>query len=156
MPPAFHSKEEEDAFMKDLLSGLDSSIFDAPPSPDVPRRAAKQVSSTARSPLKRSPHKLVLKTPTKQKHVKTSISPLNAKINKSTPTLSVKSEHNENVTAGGQIEDLTQLCDGAEGWDWDDMNSDFMTPKRSPAKRHDTLVSLPESLFGLNCCLMSP
>ena len=30
--------------------------------------------------------------------------------------------------------DIAELMEGAENWDWDDMNSDILTPKRSPKK----------------------
>ena len=36
-------------------------------------------------------------------------------------------------SAGDNV-DLTALLEGAEDWDWEDMNSDFLSPKKSPRK----------------------
>ncbi len=49
-------------------------------------------------------------------------------------------EHKRNANAGN--EDIAQLCEGAEHWDWDDMNSDFMTTEISSASRDVALPSL--------------
>ncbi|KAJ3553389.1 hypothetical protein NM688_g3640 [Phlebia brevispora] len=148
MPPAFHTAREEDAFMKELLSGLDSSMFNAPPSPDVPRtRATKPLSSSSESNSARlSTNKSILTTPTKPKqgytNTKVAASRAVNETKTKAPILTVKSEsvvrgdcgQDENHDAARQREDLDQLLAGAEDWDWDDMNSDFLTPKKSPSK----------------------
>lgn len=101
--------------MSDLLSGIDSSIFDSVPSPDPPRKRAASV-KVPHSPLRR-----LYKTPTKSKPKRCTASPLQS-ISEAT---------------NGQNEDLSQLLEGAADWDWDDMNADFLTPKKnaSPKRR---------------------
>ena len=98
--------------MNDLLAGLDGSIFDSVPSPDPPRKRPTPT-KTHQSPLRR-----LYKTPTKANHRKHAASPLPALLETAT-------------------EDVSQLLQGAEDWDWDDMNSDFLTPKKnaSPKRR---------------------
>ncbi|PSR81326.1 hypothetical protein PHLCEN_2v6405 [Hermanssonia centrifuga] len=117
MPPARHTAQEEAVFMADLLSGLDSSMFSAGPSPDRPRKS----SGPLRIP--KSPLRHIYKTPTKPKLVKSGaplVFPQPAE-----PKLQSLASHDE---------DIAQLLDGAEAWDWDDMYSDFLTPKKSPRK----------------------
>lgn len=101
--------------MSDLLSGIDDSIFDSVPSPDPPRKRSTSVKSQ-QSPLRR-----LYKTPTKSKLKRCAASPLKS----------------FSETTSGHNEDLAQLLEGAADWDWDDMNADFLTPKKnaSPKRR---------------------
>ncbi|KAF7984152.1 hypothetical protein HWV62_16810 [Athelia sp. TMB] len=99
MPPAKHTSEEEQAFMNDLLSGLDDSFFNAIPSPDP-------------SPVKRrSPQKRLPMTP--------------KKLRRKSPKKS--------VTANIEDIDMSALMEGAEDWNWDDMEADFLTPEKKKA-----------------------
>ena len=45
--------------------------------------------------------------------------------------------------------DIAELMEGAEDWDWDDMNSDILTPKRSPKKtvRLTRLLTTPRAML---------
>lgn len=113
--------------MQDLLSGLDSSVFDVPPSPDVVRKPAS-TSKTHRSPLRH-----IYNTPIKPKRFKSSVSHITSPLAQKTPRLNPEND------------DVGSLLEGAEDWDWDDMNSDFLTPKKSPKRR--VSVSHPRAIW---------
>lgn len=99
MPPAKHTSAEEQAFMDDLLTGLDDSFFTAIPSPDP-------------SPVKRrSPSKRLPVTP--------------KKFQRKSPKKSV-------LTSVEDV-DMRVLMEGAEDWNWDDMEADFLTPEKRKA-----------------------
>ncbi|KAF9222302.1 Dna2-domain-containing protein [Gyrodon lividus] len=91
------STREEEDFLDNLLSGLDSS------------KSTGNTSRPAESPLKH-----------KRRASCTDIQPVS------------QENYDSNDT------DLSMLLDGAESWDWGDMEADFMTPKKnksSPKKR---------------------
>lgn len=100
MPPATHTVKEEEAFLNDLLSGLNESFFDAVPSPDP-------------SPAK----------PTRTRNVR-NYTPVKPKRETKSPLIT----KTEDV-------DMAALMEGAEDWDWDDMEADFLTPKKKTQKR---------------------
>lgn len=106
MPPPQYTEEEEAAFMKDLLTGLDDSFFNAVPSPDpTPIKLSKShQNSRAKPPVTPS---RPIRTPKKQK------TPIRSKL----------------FTA--QDVDMAALMEGVEDWDWDDMDSDFLSPKKN-------------------------
>lgn len=90
MPQAIPNIPDEDAFMKNLLSGLDSTC--------QPERLPN---------LKRTASCSSIAPQTPSKH-----------------TASRPGSHNNNI-------DISMLLDGAEHWDWNDMEVDFLTPKKS-------------------------
>lgn len=102
--------------MQDLLAGIDDSIFSTVPSPEAPR---KRVSSTK---IHLSPVRCSYKTPKK-----------NRQGHNSSPLATRSPLQNKDAQKDG----LSLLLAGAEDWDWDDMNADFMTPKKAtPRKRN--------------------
>ncbi|KAL6302085.1 Dna2-domain-containing protein [Sparassis latifolia] len=109
MPPVTHTEREEADFLNDLLSGPDSSFFNAASSSDPPEIP---------SPHKKCPN-VIPKTPTKV------LTPRNV--------------------------DLDELVAGAEDWDWDDMNSDFMSPKK-PKSPKKTLKIASTSKYTRQTC----
>lgn len=116
MPPVIHSEQEESDFMNDLLFGVDDSFFNAVPSPDptpkkghVLGRTTSRLSLIQRTPTKnRTPRKALVKSP-----------------------LSTR----KNASAGND-QGLDLLLEGAESWDWDDMNTDFLTPEHRDCIQH--------------------
>ena len=106
--------------MNDLLSGIDDSFFDAVPTPE-PTPKKDRVDGGAASRLS-----LLQKTPSKQKTPKKHLakSPLSAR-------------QSARVNAANNMD---ALLEGAENWDWDDMNADFMTPEAN--RIQDAMVSL--------------
>lgn len=111
-----NTKEGDDsAFMEELLSGIDASFFDADlSSPDRPSAVHGGNLNTG------SRYTSLLKTPTKTRGPKeASRSPY---ARKCAPLEHLPSLHQE---------DVGDLLVGAEDWDWDDMNSDFMTPQKN-------------------------
>ena len=116
MAPTSRTEAEEAAFMQDLLAGIDDSFFAAVPSPDPPRR---RVSNTK---IQLSPVRCLFKTPKKQRH----------RDGRVTSPLALRSPPRQKCS---ESENLALLIEGAEGWDWDDMNSDFMTPKKATPRK---------------------
>ncbi|KAH9914176.1 Dna2-domain-containing protein [Epithele typhae] len=101
MPPKARSDAEEASFLDGLLSELDSN---APP----PARAASPMRrrvTTASEPTPRTPRRAPQST-------------------RGAPTPQA-TQRAKNVA---EIVDMSALVDGAEDWDWDDMNDDFMSP----------------------------
>lgn len=80
---------DEDDFMKNLLSGLDSA-----PQTERPLKLKRTASCSSIAP------------PTPSKHAG-----------------SRPGSHSNNL-------DISMLLDGAENWDWNDMELDFLTPKK--------------------------
>lgn len=110
--------------MADLLAGIDESFFDAVPSPDRPSRTRNTITSPLHSRLlsaKSSPlrNKCLMKTPTKTR----------------APT------NQEHVASPSERAKIASLLEGAENWDWDDMNDDFMTPKKPSASTYGSSAS---------------
>ena len=118
MPPIRHSEAEESNFLDSLFSELDSS--------------AGTVHLTHSSPSRRrvttipQPH-----TPARATKPKSPI--------RRTSSLNAAGTPNHAFEGARFIVehvDLDTLLDGAEDWDWDDMNSDFMTPRKSSPVKH--------------------
>lgn len=109
MPPVTHSANEEAAFMADLLVDLDDTFWNAVPTPDP-------------SPKKPAPSWLT----TPKRH------PRNQPSDSLSCTTSAPSP--SKIFSAGDV-DMTALLEGAEDWDWDDSNSDVLTPKNSPRKK---------------------
>ncbi|KAG2136828.1 Dna2-domain-containing protein [Suillus cothurnatus] len=100
MPQAIPNTPDEDAFMKNLLSGLDSAR--QPERPPKLQRTASCSSIAARAPSKHAG--------------------------------SHSGSHSNNL-------DISMLLDGAENWDWNDMEVDFLTPKKSNCGKTPMKVS---------------
>ena len=103
MPPIARTEDEESNFLDDLFLELDCM---AP----VVKHASPPHSRVAPAPPR-----------TPQRAVKAHASP-----RKTLHGLFVQPK-----THTAQSEDLDALMEGVEDWDWDDMNSDFMTPRKS-------------------------
>ncbi|KAJ7095853.1 DNA replication factor Dna2-domain-containing protein [Mycena belliarum] len=107
MPRTIPTAAEEAEFMKSLLSDMDESFWNAVPTPDP---------TPVKPPLAESSLANKFITPTKP--------------SRRTPCVA---SHPESISAGDV--DMATLLDGAEDWDWSDMNSDFISPvKKSPKK----------------------
>ncbi|KAJ7134639.1 Dna2-domain-containing protein [Mycena epipterygia] len=106
MPPAMPTAAEEAEFMKSLLSDMDNSFWSAVPTPDPsPAKPPAESSHSKKPPIT---------TPTKPP--------------RKAPNVQPKPVYPGDV-------DMAALLDGAEDWDWSDMNSDFMSPvKKIPIK----------------------
>ncbi|GLB41287.1 putative DNA replication factor Dna2 [Lyophyllum shimeji] len=116
MPPVTHTVDAEAAFMADLLVDLDSSFWNAVPTPDP-------------SPRKPTPTQIL--TPRRRDAQNPAVKPLAPSPSK--------------VFSAGEV-DMATLLEGAENWDWDDMNSDVLTPKKTPRKgktKADDVQELP-------------
>lgn len=112
--------------MDGLLLDLDDSFWNAVPTPDP-------------SPKKSVPSHLA--TPKRLNQTRNQSSkPL-----KPIPAAPSPSK----VFSAGDV-DLTALLEGAEDWNWDDLDSDLLTPKKSPRKvqvRNLFEVSRPTNSF---------
>ncbi|KAH7909650.1 Dna2-domain-containing protein [Hygrophoropsis aurantiaca] len=113
MPPVTPPDMDEDNFMKNLLSGLDSSAQLESSKSELP-------SCRTISPVKRPPFKRRLSPTKKSPMPKRSVS----------LTVDASSLQSKSL-------DLAELLEGAEDWDWNDMEMDFLSPKkhRSPVKK---------------------
>lgn len=87
-------ENDELSFMNGLLAGIDNSFFDAVPSPDP---SPKKIKASAKSCAK----------------------PAGIECNSSSPNVKGTTKSNE-VTES----DLASLLEGAENWDWNDMELD--------------------------------
>lgn len=114
---------DEDAFMADLLAGLDDSFFNAVPSPDP-------------SPKKERPEASLATADTFS--VLTSTSGLVGQYD--TPKTTVGS------APEARDENFDQLLEGAEDWDWNDMNDDFLSPKKVSPKKRSPVVCIKKNL----------
>lgn len=117
--------KDEDAFMADLLSGLEDSFFNAVPTPDpIPKKKHPVASGAAAAT---STTRLVeqRKTPVTQ--------------------------GNQSSISQANEENLDQLLEGAEGWDWNDMDDDFLSPKKvSPRKASPKKIKSTVRLLSLH------
>ncbi|KAJ7784549.1 DNA replication factor Dna2-domain-containing protein [Mycena metata] len=97
---------EEAEFMKNLMAELDGSFWNASPTPDpTPAKPA----------------------PAQQSQSRPKVPPV-------TPTKPQSTAKPQKPITPGDI-DMAALLEGAEDWDWSDMNSDFLSPvKKSPQK----------------------
>ncbi|KAF9261112.1 Dna2-domain-containing protein [Marasmius fiardii PR-910] len=122
MPPNNPSEEEEAAFMKNLLTGLDDSFWNAVPTPDS--SPVKQRENKARQDLPKTPMKT---TKHVSKHTCAQFTP---------PTSTQRSPL--------RLDDAEaeELMKGAVDWDWD-MNYEISPKKPSPKKPK---VSPPQPL----------
>ncbi|KAI1798471.1 Dna2-domain-containing protein [Ganoderma leucocontextum] len=110
MPPSRHSEAEESNFLDSLFLELDSTT-------PIPHTSPTRRRVTPFPPPR---------TPVRANRTRTP--------SKKTPnTHVVKASNNANraVIHAAESIDIDALLDGAEDWDWDDMNSDFMTPRKS-------------------------
>ncbi|KAI0718426.1 Dna2-domain-containing protein [Cerioporus squamosus] len=114
MPPLAHTEDEESNFLDDLFSELDN---------------AAPVVKHASPPRRRIAH-APPRTPVRV--AKTRASP------RRTPqAFALNSNALEVTIHAAKEEDLDALMEGVEDWDWDDMNSDIMTPRKSsPRSRY--------------------
>ncbi|KAJ7459871.1 AAA domain-containing protein [Mycena latifolia] len=107
MPPTIPTAAEEAEFMKNLLSDMDDSFWNAVPTPDP---------TPVKPPPAESLHSTIPITPTKP------------------PNKMTAATNHPKSLSPGDVE-MAALLDGAENWDWSDMNSDFISPvKKSPPK----------------------
>lgn len=110
---------------------VDDSFWDAVPTPDP-------------SPVKRgfsTPLKASLRPHVTQSHVRES----NLRL---PPSVPVPSE----VSSGPDI-DMVALVEGAEDWDWGDMEADFLTPKKEPVRKPAQVCAITMHYFS---CSRSP
>ncbi|KAF9458560.1 DNA replication factor Dna2-domain-containing protein [Collybia nuda] len=120
MPPTSHSAKDEDDFMAGLLGDLDDSFSNVVPSLNP---SPVKPAPASRPPI--TPQKQVPKILLKHTQLRT-IVPSPSK-----------------VFSAGDV-DISALLEGAEDWDWDDMNSDLPTPKKaSPRKPNKTPQAPP-------------
>ena len=112
MPPVFRSEVEESNLLDDIFAELDSVAPGGLPSPQRRRvttvatglpRTPSRAKKLAKSPIASRCHDFKYASPQQRRLVVHAV---------------------EHV-------DVDALVYGAEDWDWDDMNSDFMTPKKS-------------------------
>jgi DNA replication ATP-dependent helicase Dna2 len=112
MPSAKPSEKEEAAFMNDLFSSLDDSFWNAAPSPERPLKISSLDGY--------KPKDLTIVTPIKVNSLQ-SHKPFLQR-------LGTKELSGDNVN-------MTELLNGAEHWNWQDMESDFLTPKKKTSTR---------------------
>lgn len=136
MPPVEVSQQAEADFMQSLLSGLDNTF-----SSNSPTKTPVKSKKTAR--VERVIEKI--KSPNKI--------PRETKISDTLPTITTTTH----ATADDDAY-MTALLQGAEDWDWGDMN-DFMTPKKaaSPKKRglgspRKPLPQVPKREYQRDAC----
>ena len=112
-----HSVDDESAFMDGLLAGIDSSFFDAVPSPaPSPKKARRPPSVPAASDT--------------------------------TQTVPTRTSGNAGVSHTNEESALAQLLEGAEDWDWDDMEEDLNVKKCANIKvRHSACTHSPLELI---------
>ncbi|KAJ6585002.1 DNA replication factor Dna2-domain-containing protein [Mycena capillaripes] len=103
MLPTMPTSAEEAEFMKNLLSEMDDSFWNAVPSPDP-------------TPAKPQP----------TQHSRPRVSPV-------TPTKPQNTSTQKPISPGDV--DMAALLEGAEDWDWSDMNSDFISPVKKSSKK---------------------
>lgn len=119
MPPVAHTEIEESNFLDDLFSELDNV---AP----VLKHASPPRRHVALAPPR---------TPVRA--AKTRASP------RRTLHASGTKRALEVTIHTAEKEDIDALMEGVEDWDWDDMNSDFMTPRKSsPVKPKVSVLSI--------------
>ncbi|KAI0946663.1 hypothetical protein AcW1_010068 [Taiwanofungus camphoratus] len=118
MPPIARTEREEADFMNDLLFGLDNSFPSTVPSSKL---LPKKIS---RATLHQTPKRRCVK------HGPT------------TPKTTLRTPAGIFVA---QDVDIDQLVEGAEDWDWDDMNSECMTSKENASPTQAlAIASSPE------------
>ncbi|KXN86785.1 DNA replication ATP-dependent helicase/nuclease DNA2 [Leucoagaricus sp. SymC.cos] len=103
MSSARVSRQNENNFMESLLSGMDSTY--TAPAPITPGKTKKPQKVERILEKMKSPK---FKTPTKSKG----------------------QSNLPNTQTAQEMEDIAALLEGAEDWDWSDMN-DFMTPQKA-------------------------
>ena len=113
MAPATHTADDEDAFMRGILGGIDSSFIDVPPPPDRSPVRPNVESSDAASSLRSD-----FVTPTRPRISKSPPFPPADKQNPS-PQIGVSYDAGE-----VDIEEATQ------GWDWDALSDYVPTPQK--------------------------
>ncbi|KAJ6559180.1 DNA replication factor Dna2-domain-containing protein [Mycena vulgaris] len=117
MQPAMPTAAEEAEFMKNLLSDMDNSFWNAVPTPDP--------TPVKPPPAKPSHSGIPPMTPTKP------------------PNRTVTATTSRPKPLSPRDMDMTALLDGAEDWDWSDMNSDFMSPVKKSPKKAVALPAIP-------------
>lgn len=134
--------------MADLLSGLDDSFFNAIPTPDPsPQKNTRPASAlkSASQPLSvfngnnQALHadtyfEATYNTPTSLKYTDTKFVGMVQDRDTSVALACATEVKLEDV-------DMVSLFDGAESWDWDDMNDDFMSPKKAKSKVRSSIIS---------------
>lgn len=106
--------------MQSILSGLDDTLSSNPPATPPKTKKPKKVERVLDK----------VKTPNK--------TPKKIKIEDTLPTIPAA-----RVSASQEDLDMAALLEGAEDWDWSDMN-DFMTPKKSASPKK------PKTTLGLD------
>ena len=148
MAPVKHSAKDEDAFMANLLAGIDNSILDASPFPNPPTSRNRKLYSTPTkskraTPYDRKPISSLSRTSSGESQKSSDADDSQAE------TLISNYDHADTTNQTLVYFDVSGLLDGAEDWDWDDMN-DFLSPnKRSPKKvcTHFCIFSFLHWLF---------
>ncbi|OSD07732.1 Dna2-domain-containing protein [Trametes coccinea BRFM310] len=132
MPPVTRSEVEETDFLQSLFSELDNNAPAAPSCSPTRRRGI--------APQPRTPRRAEKRVPSPRK----------------TPVArgGIESESNAagRVTRVTQDVDYEALMEGVEDWDWDDMNSDCLSPRKSsPVKPKRSKFSVPDEKRKGDC-----
>ncbi|KAI0045795.1 hypothetical protein FA95DRAFT_90910 [Auriscalpium vulgare] len=133
MGPAKPSSAEEDAFMNDLLSGINDSFFDAVPTPDP--SPAKPPPPQSHAPIAHS----VLTTPTKPR-----------KIRRYTPSPVKRRVTSPAIGKSFVVGDLD--VEDAAGWDWDAISDYVPTPKKPPSSKQKVPLPVDEDEYEPEPC----
>ncbi|KAI0635451.1 Dna2-domain-containing protein [Trametes polyzona] len=110
MPPVKHTEAEESEFLQSLFGDFNSTTAVPPPTSPTRRRVAPP---QPRTPLRAS---------------RFNGSPRGATARATRSSESPKARH---TVYAAQDVDFDALMEGVEDWDWDEMNSDFLTPRKS-------------------------
>ena len=114
MPPIRHSEAEESNFLESLFAEFDSTPTVAASSAS-PSRSKRATGPQPRTPLRAA------RLDSSPRHT--------SKIGASNGT-SARESHATHAVASDNV-DYDALMEGVEDWDWDDMNSDCMSPRKS-------------------------
>lgn len=133
MPPVKHTEAEESDFLHSLFSELDSAPVPGPSS--SPSRRRVNTPPKPRTPLRASkfngsPHGVSAKHAPKAESPKC-----------------------KNTVYAATDVDFDALMEGAEDWDWDDMNSDFLTPRKSSPVKPKVTRLYSQRIRSLNLFL---
>ncbi|TCD66888.1 Tripartite DNA replication factor [Steccherinum ochraceum] len=146
------SEIEELAFMDDILSGMDATAIPKAQAPCRPLVAdAAKLARPTMSMHERASGDVVQRahasksgfsTPRKQKTLAVNMVTPRSSRRRTTSSPAKPTSHNE----------TSELLEGVADWDWDDMNSDFMTPKKpKPPTITQESSKFPETQISTRC-----
>ena len=136
MMPAQHTEQEENAFMRDLLHGLDASFFDAVPSPPPSSTKSRRQPPSPRHASPERPrhhaHPHSFTTPTKPRSLKRDLL--------ATPKNKTPLRFNAVYDAGNINADEV-----VAGWDWDACSDYVPTPQKPKADHKYPITTVSSS-----------